>query len=126
MPIDPESFEQSMPGWLALDVGDHAQLDRLDDNPLPDEPFRWDRIPDDVRARVHDVLALTDGCCEKLLDLEYRTACRRVLARIAVRGQRCSAARVVRKPLLQGWSGWSARPTTYSRSTPAACRSGIS
>lgn len=35
---------------------------------------------------MHDVLALTDGCCEKLLDLEYRTACRRVLARIAVRG----------------------------------------
>ena len=82
----PESFERSMLGWLALDVGDQVQLDRLDDDPLPDEPFRWDGIPDDVTARVHDVLALTDRCCDKVLDVEYRTACRRVLARVASQG----------------------------------------
>lgn len=80
-----ESFEQSMLGWLALEVGDQVQLDRLDDNPLPDEPFRWEGIPDDVTARVHEVLALTDRCCEEMLDFEYRTACRRILARVAVR-----------------------------------------
>ena len=80
---EPNSFEQSMLDWLALDVGDPIQLDRLDDDPLPDEPFRWEGIPDDVRARVNEVLALTDRCCEEMLDAEYRTACRRVLARVA-------------------------------------------
>ncbi|HKI41275.1 MAG TPA: DUF6398 domain-containing protein [Mycobacterium sp.] len=84
-PEEPENFEQSMLDWLALDVGDRIQLDRLDDTPLPDEPFRWDGIPDDVTARVHVVLALTDRCCEEILDVEYRTACRRVLARVASR-----------------------------------------
>ena len=61
-------------------------MDRLDDDPLPDEPFRWEGIPDDVTARVHEVLALTDRCCEEMLDVEYRTACRRVLARVASKG----------------------------------------
>jgi hypothetical protein len=84
MPV-PENFETSMLDWLAWDVGDRTQLDRLDDTPLPDEPFRWDDIPDDVTARVHEVLALTDRCCEEMLDVEYRTACRRVLARVASR-----------------------------------------
>ena len=88
MPVDaaePESFERSMLRWLALDVGDEVELDRLDDDPLPDEPFRWEGIPDDVRARVREVLVLTDRCCEEMLDVEYRTACRRVLARVASR-----------------------------------------
>jgi PemK-like, MazF-like toxin of type II toxin-antitoxin system len=76
-------IEQSMLDWLALDVGDQLQLDRLDDDPLPDEPFRRDGIPEDVTARVHEVLALTDRCCEEMLDFEYRTACRRVLAHVA-------------------------------------------
>jgi hypothetical protein len=84
-PEQPENFETSMLDWLALDVGDRLQLDRLDDAPLPDEPFRWDGIPDDVTARVHEVLALTDRCCEEMLDVEYRTACRRVLARVTSR-----------------------------------------
>ena len=89
MPVDaeePESFEQSMLRWLVLDVGDQIQLDQLDDNPLPDEPFRWEGIPDDVTARVHEVLAFADRCCEEMLDFEYRTACRRVLARVATKG----------------------------------------
>jgi hypothetical protein len=84
-PEESENFDHSMLDWLALDVGDPIQLDQLDDDPLPDEPFRWDGIPDDVTVRVHEVLALTDRCCEEMLDIEYRTACRRVLARIAVR-----------------------------------------
>ena len=82
-PDDPEDFEQSMLDWLALDVGDRTGLDRLDDDPLPDEPFRWDGIPDDIAARVLEVLALIDRCCEEMLDFEYRTACRRLLARVA-------------------------------------------
>ena len=84
-PGEPERFERSMLDRLALDVGDEVELDRLNGNPLPDEPFRWEGIPDDVRARVHEVLALTDRCCEEMLDFEYRTACQRVLARVASR-----------------------------------------
>ena len=88
VPVDDEEsecLEQSMLRRLALDVGDQIQLDGLDDTPLPDEPFRWDGIPDDVTARVHEVLALADRCCAEILDVEYRTACRRVLARVAFR-----------------------------------------
>jgi hypothetical protein len=81
-PEEPE-FEQPILDWLALDVGDPTQLDQLDDDPLPDEPFRWDGIPDDVAARVREVLALADRCCDEMLDIEYRTACRRVLSRVA-------------------------------------------
>ena len=125
-PEESENFENSMLDWLALDVGDPIELDQLDDDPLADEPFRWDGISDNVTARVHEVLAFSDRCCEEMLDLEYRTACRRVLARVASRKQRSSVARVVRKPLPQRWSGWSARPTTCSSSGPAVCRSGIS
>lgn len=81
-PEESENFENSMLDWLALDVGDPVQLDQLDDEPLADEPFRCDGISDNVTARVHEVLALSDRCCEEMLDLEYRTACRRVLARV--------------------------------------------
>jgi hypothetical protein len=82
-PEESENFKHSKLDWLALDVGGPIQLERLDDEPLPDEPFRWEGIPDDVTARVHEVLLLIDRCCEEMLDFEYRTACRRVLARIA-------------------------------------------
>jgi Domain of unknown function (DUF6398) len=68
---------------LAREVGGRDQLDRLDATPLPDEPFEWAGIPDDVSAYVAEVLALTDRCCSELLDVEYRTASRRVLARVA-------------------------------------------
>ena len=81
-----ESLEQSILRPIALDVGDQVQLDRLDDNPLPDEPFRWYGIPDDVTARVHEVRALTDRCCDEMLDVECRTACRRLLAEVASTG----------------------------------------
>jgi hypothetical protein len=81
-----ETFEQSTLRRLALDVGDQTQLDRLDDNPLPDEPFRWEGIPDDVTAPIRQVLELTDRCCAEILGVEYRTACRRLLARVARSG----------------------------------------
>jgi hypothetical protein len=85
-PEESENFEHSMLDWLALDVGGPIQLERLDDDPLPDKPFRWEGIPDDVTARVHEVLVLIDRCCEEMLDFEYRTACRRVLARVVSQG----------------------------------------
>ena len=62
--------------------GDDA-LRTLDDRPLPDEEFDWSRIAGDIHGKVGEVLALTDACCDELLDVEYRTACRRLLARAA-------------------------------------------
>jgi hypothetical protein len=70
---------------LAAEVGGHAILERLDDHPLPDEPFNWTGINEDVAPRVRAVLDLVDRCCEVLLDAEYRTACRRLIARAALR-----------------------------------------
>lgn len=67
-------------------VGGKEALDALDDAPLPDEPFDWSGIPDDVHDRVAEALELCDRCCDELLDVEYRTATRRVLARIARNG----------------------------------------
>lgn len=67
-------------------VGGPEALESLDDEPLPDEPFDWAGIPDDTRQRVGEVLALLDSGCDALLDVEHRTACRRVLSRIAVNG----------------------------------------
>ncbi|MGH8909817.1 MAG: hypothetical protein ACRD0K_25820 [Egibacteraceae bacterium] len=68
---------------LRMAVGGPDRLADLDDAPLPDEPFAWSGIPDDIRDRVGDVLARCDRCCEELLDVECRTACRRLLARAA-------------------------------------------
>ena len=104
---EPEDFEQSMLDWLAHDVGDRTRLDRLDEDPLPDEPFRWDGIPDDVTARVREVLGFVDGCCEEMLDLEYRTAHADGYLPASHSGSlRFFVARVVvRKPLLQRWFG---------------------
>jgi hypothetical protein len=80
---EPFSHQESMLEYLAWDVGGPEQLDQLDTAPLPDEPFQWSGIADDVTAGVAEVLDLTDRCCDELLDIEYRTASRRVLARVA-------------------------------------------
>lgn len=64
-------------------VGGESPLNALDTAALPDEPFGWTRVPADVHDRVAEVLTLVDGCCDTLLDQEYRTACRRLLAHAA-------------------------------------------
>jgi Domain of unknown function (DUF6398) len=64
-------------------VGGAQALDELDDEPLPDEQFDWTDIDDDVHERVAEILGLCDECCDEFFDAEYRTAARRVLARIA-------------------------------------------
>ena len=69
---------------LAAEVGGDDVLEALDDSPLPDEPFDWTGIAEDIAPRVREVLAMVDRCCDDLLDVEYRTACRRLLARAAV------------------------------------------
>ncbi len=76
--VNPASLES-----LAGTVGGVEALHALDDGPLPDETFRWDGIADDIRPRVGAVLALCDRVCDEMFDIEHRTACRRLLARIA-------------------------------------------
>ena len=64
-------------------VGGARALAELDDAPLPDEPLDWSGVPAEARERVAGVLALVDHCCAALLDVELRTAARRLLARMA-------------------------------------------
>jgi Domain of unknown function (DUF6398) len=64
-------------------TGGEDALRTLDDEPLPDEPFDWTGIPDDVHDKVAEILAMCDRCCDDVLGVEYRTACRRLLARAA-------------------------------------------
>ena len=71
---------------LAAEVGGDDVLQALDDSPLPDEPFDWTGIAEDIAPRVDEILALVDRCCDDLLDVEYRTASRRLLARAATGG----------------------------------------
>ncbi len=71
---------------LAEAVGGFEALEELDDVPLPDEPFRWEAVPADLHERVAEVLGLVDRCCAELLDVELRTAGRRLLARVAADG----------------------------------------
>jgi hypothetical protein len=55
----------------------------FDTTPLPDEEFDWTLVPAAVRTRTTEVLLLVDACANALFDTEFRTACRRYLARVA-------------------------------------------
>jgi hypothetical protein len=67
---------------VAADVGGREALDALDDEPLPDEEFDWDGVPEDLRPKVAEILALCDQNAEEFLDVEHRTANRRLLRRV--------------------------------------------
>lgn len=64
-------------------VGGRGALMNLHTGPLPDEPFVWAGVPEDVHDRVREVLELCDGCADELFDVEHRTAFRRFLSRAA-------------------------------------------
>lgn len=90
--FDDDDFDDEIAGFdyrrawrhsLVATLGSEAALGALDDAALPDEALRYDGIPNDIVSRVEEVAALVDRCCDELLDIEYRTACRRLLARIA-------------------------------------------
>lgn len=68
---------------LDREVGGRAALLDLDVAPLPDEPFEWAAIPEDIHSVVQQVLDACDQCAEELLDVEHRTAMRRFLTRVA-------------------------------------------
>ncbi len=80
---EPFDSHQHFLDQLAEEVGGQGALDSLDDTPLPEEEFAWDQVSADLRDRVADVLAACDRCCDNLLGAEYKTACRRLLARAA-------------------------------------------
>jgi hypothetical protein len=80
---DDAGYEQHVLDALASMVGGADALDRLNADPLPDEPFSWEGITDDIRDRVSEVSELADGCCAALFDVELRTAARRLLAKVA-------------------------------------------
>jgi hypothetical protein len=64
-------------------AGGAGALAALDDSPLPDEAFDWAGIDGDIGDRVAEVLALGDRVAEDHFGEEFRTATRRLLARIA-------------------------------------------
>lgn len=65
---------------LALACGGLDAVDTLTDEALPDEPFDRSAVPPQLSERVSEVLRAVDGFCESELDVEFRTAMRRVLA----------------------------------------------
>lgn len=81
---DDLDYEQIMLEGLAETVGGRVQLMALESDPLPDEPFEWAGVPDDIRSVVGEILARCDRVADDLLDVEHRTAMRRFLSRAAV------------------------------------------
>ncbi|MHB1164654.1 MAG: hypothetical protein ACYC90_03030 [Candidatus Nanopelagicales bacterium] len=76
---DDLSDEEYLLSILDARVGGREQLMSLDATPLPDEPFDWAGIPDDIRPVVLAMLDECDRVADDLLDAEYRTAMRRLL-----------------------------------------------
>lgn len=70
---------------VANELGGMDQLALLDDAPVPDEEFDWSVVPDDLRDVVGQVLEAMDDAAITLMDQEYRTLGRRLLARIVER-----------------------------------------
>jgi len=81
---DDRTIAEYMLERLDRTVGGRLMLRNLTEEPLPDDPFEWAGVPDDVHDRVRDVLELCDACADELLDIEHRTAMRRLLSRAAV------------------------------------------
>ena len=80
---DDLSVREIMLEGLDRKVGGRSQLQNLDDTPLPDEPFEWAGIAEDIHPVVQEVLDACDRCADELLDVEHRTAMRRFLSRAA-------------------------------------------
>lgn len=82
--LDDASYAEIMLEHLDRCVGGRLALMRLDATPLPDEPFTWAGIPDDIHPVVEQVLEDCDRVAGELFEVEFRTAARRLLGRIAV------------------------------------------
>ena len=60
----------------------------LDAEPIPDEPFDWSAVEPTDHAFVARIVELTDRACDSLLDIEFRTVARRLVARVVRRDPR--------------------------------------
>ena len=81
--LSDEELVESIIASAASQVGGRDVLDALDVTPLPDEPFDGARLPDDIRERVEHIAGLVDDFADRSFGVEFRTACRRYLARVA-------------------------------------------
>lgn len=72
---------------LDAKVGGPDAIEHLDLSPLPDESLSLEGIPDDLVERISEADRLIDSACAALLDIEMRTAARRILHDIAVEDQ---------------------------------------
>lgn len=77
------SLEELVLSTLDAEVGGRMRLQALDDSPLPDEPFEWAGIPEDIHPVVQEMLDACDNFADEIDDVEYRTAMRRFLSRAA-------------------------------------------
>jgi hypothetical protein len=84
-PLEPGADEMKS---LQAFVGGFDELMHLDAEPLPNEEFDWSTVEPQDETFVALVLMLVDECCDQMLDNEYRTIARRMLARIAARDPR--------------------------------------
>ena len=69
-------------------VGSSEALWCLDAIPIPDEPFDWSTVEAQDVDFVQRVVVRSDQCCDEMLDIEFRTIARRILARVAARDPR--------------------------------------
>ncbi|MCL1800035.1 MAG: hypothetical protein FWG25_01545 [Promicromonosporaceae bacterium] len=87
-----DDFVEEVSEMNAARVGGFDELENLDQEPLPDEAFAWAGVPEDLREIVTELLDLLDQCADELPGLEerveFRTAFRRFLARLATVGQK--------------------------------------
>ena len=81
---DDLSIGEIMLEGLDRRVGGRLVLMNLDAEPLPDEPFEWAGIPQDIRPVIEEMVDACDRCADELLDIEHRTSMRRFLRRAAV------------------------------------------
>ena len=84
--LDEMTLEEIVLSGLDAEVGGRMRLQALDDAPLPDEPFEWAGIPEDIHPVVQEMLDACDRFADDLDDVEYRTAMRRFLSRAAAGG----------------------------------------
>lgn len=77
------TYEELLLDALHEEVGDDAALSGLTADPLPAEELDLRAVAPDVHPAVREVGAVVDRWCDEVLDVEYRTACRRFLADVA-------------------------------------------
>ncbi|WP_394216438.1 hypothetical protein [Brachybacterium vulturis] len=80
---------------LAMRVGGDEELDQLDDTPLPTEPLQLEDVPEDLHPTLREIddhlvrdldrVAADHPEQDSVFGDEFRTACRRLLTRIARR-----------------------------------------